>query len=549
MKTRIIEPDHFVHRYPLLIKHLLETPIIYAPYQQIIYRDSICYTYSDLAGRVAQLANALESMGVTAGQTVGVMDWDSHRYLECFFAVPMMGAVLHTINVHFSKDQLVYTINHAQDDVLIANADFLPLLEAVRDKINTVKKIILINDSREHLSTLLKLDAEYETLLADNPEAYTFPDFDENSLATVFYTAGTTGGPKGVFYSHRQIVLHTFCVMAALSGFSSQANISSADVYMPITPMFHVHAWGMPYLMTHLGARQVYPGRYEPDMLLHLKTKEKVTFSHCAPDILHMLINCEAAKKTDFSDWKMIIGGSVLSKGLCRSAMQLGVNLFTGYGMSETCPVLCISNLKPHMSDWSQSEQIDMRCRTGLPISHVQLKVLNEHGRSVAWDGKTTGEIVVRAPWLTSGYFNDFEKSSELWEKGWLHTGDIGFIDEDGYLQITDRLKDAIKSGSEWISSVQLENIVSEHPSVSQAAVIGVPDDKWGQRPLLIVVLKPEFRDKTSEQDFKDFFLEYIQNGKLSKFAVPDKIVFTESLAKTSEGKVNKRALRRQYIC
>ena len=419
MPARLIQPTQSAYQFPLLIKNLLRTPLIYSPKQEIVYRDQMRYTYADFGRRVGQLANALKGIGVEPGQTVAVMDWDSHRYLECFFGIPMMGAVLHTINIRLSPEQLIYTINHAEDDVILVNEEFLPMLEAVKDQFTTVKKIVLITDSKAAPETSLKLDGEYEALLAAADAVYDFPELDENTMATTFYTTGTTGLPKGVFFSHRQLVLHTYGIITAASGYTSQANISSTDVYMPITPMFHVHAWGMPYAMTLLGAKQVYPGRYEPEMLLKLKMTEKVTFSHCVPTILHMLVSSPAVQKLDLSGWKVIIGGSALSKGLCQASLKLGINVFAAYGMSETCPLLTIASLKPEMLDLTPEKQIPMRCRTGLPVANVLLEVLDANGAPLPHDGKSTGEVVVRAPWLTQGYLKDQERSEELWGK-WL---------------------------------------------------------------------------------------------------------------------------------
>ena len=544
MTVKLIEKTPSAYAYPLLIKQLLRTPLIYAPNQEIVYRDQFRYTYADLGKRIAKLADGLRRLGVQPGDTVAVMDWDSHRYLECFFAVPMMGAVLHTINIRLSPEQLIYTINHAEDDVILVNAEFLPMLEPFKDQFATVKKIILISDDATPPDTSLTIAEEYEALLNSSAEVYDFPDFDENTKATTFYTTGTTGLPKGVYFSHRQLVLHTFGVLPALSAYASQATINAADVYMPITPMFHVHAWGMPYIMTLLGAKQVYPGRYEPAMLLKLIGKEKVTFSHCVPTILHMLINSPAVKKVDLSHWKVIIGGSALSKGLCKAALDLDINLYTGYGMSETCPILSLANMKPHMLDWDTDQQVTIRCRTGLPIPNVSLEIVDFDGQPQPHDGQTTGEVIVRAPWLTQGYAKEPEKGAELWANGWLHTGDVGFIDPEGYLQITDRLKDVIKTGGEWISSLELEDIISQHQAVSEAAVIGIADEKWGERPLAQVVLKEEFRGRVSEAELRDFFMTFVEKGIIPKFGVPSAIQLVDEIAKTSVGKINKKEIR-----
>jgi len=547
MTFRKIQPTPSAYSYQLLIKHILETPLIYAPDQEIIYRDQHRYTYRDFNKRVHQLANMLTELGVGPGSTVAVMDWDSHRYLECFFAVPMMGAVLHTINIRLSPEQLIYTINHAEDDVILVNEEFLPMLEAVKDKFETVKKIVLISDSGQKPDTQLTIDGEYDAMVNAAADSYDFPDFDENTMATTFYTTGTTGLPKGVFFSHRQLVMHTYAMLANNAAFDSQVQVTSGDVYMPITPMFHVHAWGVPYVMTLMGAKQVYPGRYDPEMLLKLLTKEKVTISHCVPTIMHMLVSSPAIKQFDLTGWKVIIGGSALPRGLCQEALKLGINIYAAYGMSETCPLLTAANLKPKMLEWSEEEQVKMRCRTGRPAPNVYLQIWDPDGNALPHDGQSTGEVVVRSPWLTQGYVKDAEKSEELWQGGWLHTGDIGYVDLEGYLQITDRLKDVIKSGGEWISSLTLEDIVSQHEAVSESAAIGMPDEKWGERPMVLVVLKDDYKGKVTEDDFKNFFMKFVDSGEIPKYGVPSKIEIVDEIAKTSVGKINKKELRTQF--
>jgi len=547
MPAKPIHRTPSAYSYQLLIKHILTTPLIYTPKQEIVYRDRLRYDYETFFNRVTRLAGMLQKQGVQPGDTVAIMDWDSHRYLECFFAVPMMGAVLHTINIRLSPEQLIYTINHAEDDVILVNAEFLQVLEGVKDQFETVKKIILLTDADGRPETSLAFEGEYEALLGKTDDGYEFPDFDENTRATTFYTTGTTGMPKGVYFSHRQLVLHTYGIMGGLCAYKTQAPVDSGDVYMPMTPMFHVHAWGIPYLMTLLGTKQVYPGRYEPEMLLKLIAAENVTFSHCVPTIMHMLVSSPAVKTVDLSKWKVIIGGSALPKGLCRAALDLGINLYTGYGMSETCPVLTLAHLKPHMMDWDLERQIDIRCRTGLPIPNVVLDIVDPDGKPLPHDGQATGEVVVRSPWLTQGYLKEPERSEELWRGGWLHTGDVGFIDAEGYLKITDRIKDVIKSGGEWVSSLILEDIISQHEAISEAAVIAVPDEKWGERPLALVVLKKEFAGKVKEEDLLNFLMKFVQNGTIPKFGVPSQVLLVESIAKTSVGKLNKRALRKQF--
>jgi len=547
MDVRLIEKTPSAYAYPLLIKNLLSPALRYAPDQEIVYRGDHRYTYRQFSDRVAQLAHALGDLGIKAGDTVAVMDWDSHRYLECYFAVPMIGAILHTINIRLSADQLVYTINHAEDDVILLHHDFLPLYEEVQDQLETAKKVVLIADGESVDSDVTYVVGEYEALLAEKCSDYVFPDFDENAVATIFYTTGTTGLPKGVSFSHRQIVLHTYGFMSALCAFRSYASVDSGDVYMPLTPMFHVHAWGMPYLFTLLGTKQVYPGKYVPEAILRLIEAEKVTFSHCVPTIIHMLLNDPTIEKTDLKGWKVVIGGSAMPKGLCREAMGRGINLFSAYGMSETCPLLTIANAKPHMLAWEEEKQIEMRCSTGIPAPLVDLEIIDPDGKPLPRDGKHTGEVVVRSPWLTQSYFKEPEKSEALWQDGWLHTGDVGYVDEEGYLHITDRIKDVIKTGGEWISSLELEDLISRHEAVSEAAVIGIPDEKWGERPLLLAVLKPTFKGKVTEDDLKTFYGQFVLEGIIPKYGIPSRVMIVDAIAKTSVGKLNKKELRNQY--
>ena len=531
----------FAYAYPLLIKRVLETGVKHAPEQLIVYADKSRYTYRKLQERVVQLAAGLSDLGVQPGDTVAVMDWDSHRYLECFFAVLMMGATLHTINVRLSPDQILYTINHAKDDVILVNSEFLSVLEQIWSRVEGVKALILLDDVGDQPKTILPLRTDYEALLAKADPGYTFPEFDENTRATTFYTTGTTGLPKGVYFSHRQLVLHTLSGMSALSG-TGHGRFNADDVYMPITPMFHVHAWGIPYIATALGVKQVYPGKYAPDALLDLIREEKVTFSHCVPTILQMMLASPKAKNFDFSDWKVIIGGAALPRPLAKQALERGIDIYAGYGMSETCPLLTLALLTAEAEKWDIDKQVEIRCRAGRPVPLVDLRVVDPAMNDVARDGVSSGEIVVRAPWLTQGYLHDPDNSEKLWLGGWLHTGDIGLIDADGYLKITDRLKDVIKTGGEWVSSLDLEDLILKHPGLAEAGVIGVPDPKWTERPLAVVVARAG--QTVSEADIKQKLQEYASQGLISRFAVPDRIEFVSALPRTSVGKIDKKALR-----
>lgn len=546
MAEKIYQPGEN-YPYPLIIKKLLNTPLIYSPDQEIVYDDRKRYTYRTLNERINRLANGLESLGVVKGDIVAVFDYDSHRYLECFFAIPMMGAVLQTINWRLSAEQILYTLNHAGAKVIIIHSEFLPILENIRDQLETVQKFVIISEDEPAADTKFKSDATYVQLLQSESATYAFPDFDENTKATTFYTTGTTGNPKGVHFSHRQLVLHTLGVAVVSGSYDTIGRFRSNDVYMPLTPMFHVHAWGFPYVATLLGAKQVYPGRYEPEKLLKLIEREGVTYSHCVPTILQMLLNCPAINQVDLSSWKVTIGGARLPKGLAREAKNLGIEIHAGYGMSETCPVISTATPMAHMLGWEDDALLDIIIKTGRPLPLVEFEVFDAHEKALPHDGQSSGEVVMRAPWLTASYFKEPEKTKELWRSGWLHSGDVGYIDENGYLQITDRIKDVIKTGGEWISSLDLENLMSQHEAVLESAAIGIPDEKWGERPLMIVTLKPEYKGKATAAEFKKFMQKFAEEGRLPKYGVPDLYEFVDQIPKTSVGKLDKKELRKLY--
>ncbi|MGY3901591.1 fatty acid--CoA ligase [Aeromonas lusitana] len=540
VKTRIIPPAQGAHAYPLLIKSLLLSGVRYHPEQEIVYADRLRYDYRTLNQRIHRLANLLTASGVGPGDTVALLDWDSHRSLECFFAVPMIGAVLHTVNVRLSPAQIAYTMSHAEDHLVLVHDDFLPMLAGIQDELPTVRGYIRLTDG-ELPPSRLPLLGEYETLLAGADCHYDFPEFDENSVATLFYTTGTTGDPKGVYFSHRQLVLHTLNELT-LAAHTGQAPLRSDDVYMPITPMFHVHAWGFPYAATMLGVKQVYPGRYEPDKLVRLYRDEGVTFSHCVPTILQMILDCKEARHTSMQGWKMLLGGSALPLGLATQAHRQGILIQAGYGMSETCPLLCVVHLTGEELALPMDDQLPLRIRTGTPIPLVDLRILDEQGQEVAHDGVTMGEIVVRAPWLAQGYLKEPEKGAELWQGGWLHTGDMASITSGGTVEIKDRIKDVIKTGGEWISSLALENLISAHPEVHAVAVIGVPDEQWGERPLALVVGKEGVL--LEPEAIKAHLQRFVDSGRINRWAIPRQIRIVQEIPKTSVGKVNKKLIR-----
>lgn len=536
--------DH--HPYDLTIRRLFEAPALDAPDQEIVYRGHVRLTYRQFRERVHRLAGALAALGVKPGDTVAVMDYDSHRYLEAYYAVPMMGAILHTINPRLSPEQIAYTIDHAEDDVILVHADFLPILEAIRGRTEPPRALVLLVDDARP-TTALPLAGEYEALLAAAPARLEFPEVAEDSRATTFYTTGTTGHPKGVYFSHRQLVLHTLGATVALAT-ARHCTFRQGDVYMPITPMFHVHAWGVPYIATMLGVKQVYPGRYVPDVLLSLIDREKVTFSHCVPTILHMLLKAPGSEKVDLSRWKVLIGGAAMPKALAQAATARGIDVSAGYGMSETCPILSIAFLDEADLALSPADQADLRCRTGRTLPLVQVKVGDEQGTEQPRDGRTTGEIQVRAPWLTQGYLKDAKASDKLWAGGWLHTGDVAWRDARGYLKITDRTKDVVKVGGEWISSLELEDALLTHAGVGEVAVIAMPDAKWGERPLALVVPKPEAAGKLTEKELHHHIHDLAHRGAINKQVVVAAVKLVDAIDKTSVGKVNKVALRQKHL-
>ena len=537
--------ENSFYNYPLLIKQLLISPLSSNPEQEIVDNENQRYDYKRLNTNIHTLANALREIGIKKGDTIGVMAWDTIRYLEFFFAITMMGAILHTINIRLSEQQILYTINHADDDVLIVHHDFIKVINRVKKNFSRPIKIILLNSNENNLND--SYTYLYEDFIKNKKSKFKFEDFNENTTATKFYTTGTTGDPKGVSYSHRQLIIHTLGFIAGSSVSNFSHRFHNEDVYMPLTPMFHVHGWGFPYMATLLGVKQVYPGRYEPKKLLDLIIQEKVTFSHCVPTILQMLLNENKKIKYDLSKLKLIIGGSAMSKNLAEEARNHGINVVSAYGMSETCPFLTIAQIPSEARKSSQRELIKMRTKTGKPGPLVDLRIVDENYKDVVRDNKSTGEIIARAPWLTNGYIKDKQASKELWKGGYLHTGDVGYIDDTGSLIITDRIKDIIKSGGEWISSLQIEDIVSKCKGVKEVAAIGVKDSKWGERPIIIVAKIARENTDDINKRIRERISNEIKKGALSKWAMPDKIEYVKEIEKTSVGKINKKLLREKY--
>ena len=532
------------NNFSLLIKSLLHTPLQNAPDTEVVSDGLIRYRYSDLESRLKTLASGLSSLGIGQNSVVAVMDWDTHRYFECFFAVPMLGATLHTVNIRLAPAQIAYTIDHAEDDVILVHKDFLPLMEDVMPMVTRdVKLILLTGNPTELVENSFEFVSSYDEMMAYPVDDFSFPEFDERTRATTFYTTGTTGEPKAVAFSHRQIVLHTMGLLAGLGAIETSNRLHTGDVYMPITPMFHVHAWGFPYAATLLGIKQVYPGRYRTENLLRLIVQQGVTFTHCVPTILRMLLAIPEVSKVDLSKLKMLIGGSALPHGLAKAAQAKGINVYTGYGMSETCPVLTISKIDP-----LDEASVEPRLKAGNAVPLVDLHTVGVGMTKVPRDGITTGEVVVRAPWLNTEYVKNPEATQALWEGGYLHTGDVGHINAVGTMTITDRIKDVIKSGGEWISSLAIESLVSTVDGVSEVAVIGIPHKQWGERPALLIVRHDEVEEDVIINSITTVVKEAVVAGELSKWAMPDQFRFVAEIAKTSVGKIDKKRLRADFV-
>ena len=498
------------YAFPLLIRHLLANVAEQSSAE--IVSGGLRFTYRQFVDRVRRLATALAARGVRPGDTIAVMDWDSHRYLECYFAIPMMGAILQTVNVRLSPMQIGYTLQQSGASVVLYHDDFRPLCDAICSHLSGLREAIPMTTPGVQ---------SYEEWLDGTDPTYEFEDFDENAIATTFHTTGTTGDPKQVFFTHRQLVLHTLAFTSTLASQPQGQNLTRADVYMPITPMFHVHAWGAPYAVTMLGLKQVYPGRYDPSTLLRLRRTEDVSFSHCVPTLLRMLI--DAAAGEPLGPWTIVIGGSALPPALVEEAFEVGITTLAGFGMSETGPVIALAR--------GEAEDSHGLSRAGFALPLVYAKI----------DGKRGGELVLRAPWLTQGYGSQ-DASDTLWEDGWLHTGDVVEKDADGAIRIVDRLKDVIKSGGEWISSIDLEARLKEDAAVSEAAVVGIAHPRWGERPIAFVTAAPD--EIISEERLYDALSKQAVAGQISRYAIPSIIHVADGLPRTSVGKIDKKALR-----
>ena len=541
-------------KYQLLVKHLLEHAAKVQPEGEIVYKDLVRQNYAQLYERCQRLSNALKGLGVREGSKVISFEWNTHRFLEIYFAVPCMGAMMHMGNPLLTPEQIIYLINRVEDEVLIFNKDFTPIIEAVSSKLKTVRHYIVLADDGKLPETTLNPISEYEELLLSASPNYEYPDLNEDTVASLGNTTGTTGDPKVCFFTHRQHIMHTLIWANMLLGFSGERGFDPRrDPTIQLVPMFHAHGWGVPYIATFLGCKQIYPGRFDPKVFLELLKKEKRPgrggYICCVPTMLDMIVSYpEVEQYREYLEGLIYEGGgSRLTNRLASRARELGMDLCAGWGMTEVYTKVGLQYLKPHMFSWPEEKKVDFLSRTGMAPPFVEQRVVDEQGKDVAKDGETVGEIVLRAPWLTTGYCKDPEKSEELWKDGWMHSGDMATIDEEESVLIMDRAKDVIKSGGEWISSLTLENLINMHPKVQEVAVVAAHSEKWGERPVVVVVPKGEYKGKVSEEELRDHMTQYVEEGKILKWWIPEKFIFVDEIPRTSVGKFDKKTMRSGY--
>lgn len=525
---------------PLTLVQKIERAEKYFSKKQVISRTGSKIhrlTYKDVGKRARALSSALEKLGIQKGDRVATLAWNHHRHLKAYFAVPCMGAVLHMANFRLSQEHLSYILNHAEDKVLLIDDDIVPVVEKIQDKLETVKAYVILTDEETLPSTTLSPVYSYEDLVAEGDSQYDYNTYllDENAPAAICYTSATTGKPKGVEYTHRGLVLHSMAL-----GLSDTLGLSESDVLMPVVPMFHVNAWGLPFASTWFGTTQVLPGpMFTPKRLAEFIEEERVTLTAGVPTVWLGLLNELEQKDYDMSSLRAVVcGGSAAPRGIIRAfESKHGIPFLHAYGLTETTPVVTTATLKSYQQDLPEEEKLDVRSKQGIIVPGLEAKVVNDRGEVKA-DGKEMGELLVRGPWIADEYYND-ERTKDAFQDGWLHTGDIATIDEEGNIKLVDRTKDLIKSGGEWISSVDIENVLMAHESVFEAAVVAVPHPKWMERPVACVVLKDGYKGQVSKEDLLDYM-----RPQFAKWWLPDDVIFMDELPKTSVGKFLKRSLR-----
>lgn len=526
---------------PLLISSIIEFAARHYSTGEIVSRrvegDLHRYTYRECHQRARRLANALHGLGVRIGDRVATLAWNGYRHLEAYYGVSGSGAVLHTINPRLFPDQIAYISNHAEDQVLMFDLTFLPIVEKIASQCTFVRHFVLICDrERMPASTAIANLLCYEDLIASHSDDYDWPLFDEHSAATLCYTSGTTGNPKGVLYSHRSTVLHAYA--AAMPG---ALNVSASDTVLPVVPMFHVNAWGLPYAVPLTGARMVFPGAaLDGKSLFELFESEQVTFSAGVPTVWLGLLNYVLQNGLRFSSFRRtVIGGAACPPAMMDTLMdQFGVQVIHAWGMTEMSPLGTTGGLQTRHLALSREAQRKILQKQGHAIFGVDMKIVDDDGKALPWDGVSYGHLLVKGPWIIASYYRS--EGGEVLQDGWFPTGDVATIDADGYMQITDRSKDVIKSGGEWIGTIDLENLAMAHPAVQQAACIGLFHPKWDERPVLVVVLRHGM--SVTRAELLQFF-----DGKIAKWWTPDDVLFVDALPMGATGKIQKNKLREQF--
>jgi len=535
-------PSTMGDNYQLNLIEIIKYAAKMFPKSEVAYRrldgTMFRYNYLEAYKRICKMAHALKDLGVQPGDRVGVMEFNSHRFFELYFAISGIGAVLLQLNPRISKDDRIYVINHSGTKFIFVSELLIPLIEEVSDSIPSVEKFIVISETDKNKETSLSPVFNYEKLLEGREEEFDWPMIDESSAYSGAYTSGTTGRPKGIYYSHRAICLHTMII-------NMLSELTPDDAMLQIVPMFHAQGWGAFFGPPMVGAKLVFPGRYtaeNPGSLVELLVNEKITVTNGAPAIfLPMLHYIEKMDpKPKFNNLRMLSGATEPPLALMKKYAELGAKVIHAYGASETTPLVTLNKPKPYL-DLNEEEMWELKKKQGYFVPFVDWKLKDPLGGDVPLDGKSVGELYLKGPWITCKYYNDERTKEAISEDGYWKSGDAATVDENGYLKITDRFKDLIKSGGEWISSIDLENAIMAHPEVAEAAVVGIPHPKWEERPLALVVLKDPSKD-IKEKDILDFI-----SPKFAKWQLPDRVLFVDEIPKTSVGKFSKKDIRKMY--